>query len=410
MFLLCRRCSCCLITHVAQGEGVYLQILHGQPEAEAQKLDVIVHLDALSLCAIHQRPNCTAPELTCIFTHMLPSVSALLVLPSLTQTQHSWIHQRCEMVFDKHSSQEVSHSRFTTPRSGRDWFLKPNNAAESSADFLRRHVGLAVCGLVCTSECARAGLWASGVHVNGNAVILSVGSRAINSMITHQSGFCVWLHNHRSRSHFHSASSYQRGYCFNPLFCCFEWAYSHWLCGELVVIHVCQRCACRLITLSKFGLWGELQHMYTYKHKHSAIALSLEHTHTHTHPIEVSHIYFYFAWFPTVFCTSHLNTLLQTETAGSLTSRPIPNSHARPLRYSHTVSGSFSHAPHRDLHVQFSIWWAVFCLPLHLLGWPLLVSSTSWWITCRPGWMIPHPTPVPSVPFHPICASNLSFT
>lgn len=48
-------------------------------------------------------------------------------------------------------------------------------------------------------------------------VILSVHSRAINSMITHQSGCCVWLHNHRSKSHSHSAPSYQGGYCFNPL-------------------------------------------------------------------------------------------------------------------------------------------------------------------------------------------------
>lgn len=57
-------------------------------------------------------------------------------------------------------------------------------------------------------------------------VILSVHSQAINSMITHQSGCCVWLHNHRSKSHSHSAPSYQRGYYFNPLFIWF-WARTH---------------------------------------------------------------------------------------------------------------------------------------------------------------------------------------
>lgn len=42
---------CYVITHTMQAEAVYSEVLHGRPEAKAQRLGVIVHFDVLSLSA-----------------------------------------------------------------------------------------------------------------------------------------------------------------------------------------------------------------------------------------------------------------------------------------------------------------------------------------------------------------------
>lgn len=59
--------------------------------------------------------------------------------------------------------------------------------------------------------------------------------------------------------------------------------------------------------------------------------------------------------------------------------------------------------------IVFHIWQTGFGLLLHLPSCPLPDLSTSWWITCGLGWMVPHPPPAPYMPFHPIYNTNLSF-
>lgn len=93
-------------------------------------------------------------------------------------------------------------------------------------------------------------------------VILSTHSRAINSMITHQSGCCVWLHNHWSKSHSHSAPSYQRGYCFNPLLCGSDWACGGFVPSWLIQPYLSNEC--RPITLNVFKLRGCNSHTHAY--------------------------------------------------------------------------------------------------------------------------------------------------
>ncbi len=100
-------------------------------------------------------------------------------------------------------------------------------------------------------------------------VILSVHSQTINSMITHQSGCCVWLHNHRSKSHSHSAPSYQRGYCFNPLLCGSEWGYGGFVLSWLIQLY--QSSECRPITLSILEFWGCNWHTHAYTQLESNI-------------------------------------------------------------------------------------------------------------------------------------------
>lgn len=68
-------------------------------------------------------------------------------------------------------------------------------------------------------------------------------------------------------------------------------------------------------------------------------------------------------------------------------------------------------APRRSiLGIVCSICWAMFSFALHLLSWPFLDPNIFWWITCRPGWIGPHPLPTSSVPFHAINATDLSFS
>lgn len=88
-----------------------------------------------------------------------------------------------------------------------------------------------------------------------------------------------------------------------------------------------------------------------------------------------------------------------THAAGSFTSRPRPNSHARPFRYfpisfvalSHTETHTHTHARWSIPGIAFNIWLTGFCLLLHLRGCPLQDPCAFWWITCRTGWMAPRP-------------------
>lgn len=58
---------------------------------------------------------------------------------------------------------------------------------------------------------------------------------------------------------------------------------------------------------------------------------------------------------------------------------------------SHTSSRETRKNARWSIPRTFSIWRTGFCLPLHLPLWPLLDPGASWWITCRPGWIVPPP-------------------
>lgn len=152
------------------------------------------------------------------------SVSAPMVPPFLMQTHQSWRRGRSKIMFDKHSSQEASHSDFTTSGT----WSNGGPSQSRTPDWNFQHTFSNSLGIsVYTWVCVCVVLVVVAVAVGGRCiceyktVILSMHSQAINSTITNQRGCCVWLHNHRSKSHSHSAPSYERGYCFNPfLFSC----------------------------------------------------------------------------------------------------------------------------------------------------------------------------------------------
>lgn len=93
-----------------QAQAVYSEILHRQPEAKAQKLDVIVHSDFPKYHVLE-----TSVRVFWLFFFVrvhLPVSSTPVTF--LMQTHQSERRRRCKMMFDKHSSQEASHSDFTT--------------------------------------------------------------------------------------------------------------------------------------------------------------------------------------------------------------------------------------------------------------------------------------------------------
>lgn len=79
-----------------QAEGVYSEILHRQPEAEAKTLDVSAHFD------VSDFHPASARNAASVFRPA--SVSPPPVLPFLTRKQQSRRGRRFKMMFDKQSS------------------------------------------------------------------------------------------------------------------------------------------------------------------------------------------------------------------------------------------------------------------------------------------------------------------
>lgn len=189
-----------------------------------QRLDVIAHFHSTFCSAVI---DCRI-ELVCLFVHVRLSVSRSVLVPLVTAIffmQHTKAGD-VKWCLTNIFSEGISSWLYDLRHMEQPWsILKPENSTlKFSAHFILacrpNSLGISVYISVSACECVCV---VSMVTVGGRCireyktVILSVHSRAINSMITHQSGCCVWLHNHRSKSHSHSAPSYQGGYCFNPL-------------------------------------------------------------------------------------------------------------------------------------------------------------------------------------------------
>lgn len=199
----------------------------------------------------------------------------------LIQTHHSWRRRRCKNdVWQTFFSGGISIliSWPQAPGAAEVYFkAKPCIGIFSTpftlacrANSLGINVYICVCVVSVGGRCI----------CEYKTVTLSVHSQAINSMITHQSGCCVWLHNHRSKSHSHSALSYQTGYCFNPLLRGPERGYGGFVQSWLIQLYWISEC--KPVTLNVFELWVSNLHWRGFTQLESNIDI-FQYAHWFTH-------------------------------------------------------------------------------------------------------------------------------